>query len=99
MRLTADAPAAVPTVTSAPTDEPPLTDEADPAPPPAPDVFDVGLDPGRDDEPGLWMSWSLVDRARDRRTGSAASSTERTNAESSIKAWIAADYLRDAQED
>ena len=64
-----------------------------------PDVFDVGLDPGRGDDPDLWMSWSLVDRSRDRRIGSDTSTSARTNAESSIKAWIAADYLRDAQED
>jgi hypothetical protein len=66
---------------------------------PSPDVFDVGLDPGRGDDPGLWLSWSLVDRSRDRRIGSATSSTAPTNAESTIKAWIVADYLRDAQEE
>ena len=75
------------------------TDPVTPAGPPAPDVFDVGLDPGHGDDPGLWLSWSLVDRSRDRRIGSAESGTARTNAESSIKVWIAADYLRDAQED
>ena len=69
------------------------------APPPKPDVFDVGLDPGPGNDPDLWMSWSLVDRSRDRRIGSATSTSDRTNAESSIKVWIAADYLRDAQED
>jgi hypothetical protein len=69
------------------------------APPPKPDVFDTGLDPGHGNDPGLWMSWSLVDRARDRRIGAGTSTTDRTDAESSIKAWISADYLRDAQED
>jgi hypothetical protein len=68
-------------------------------PRPKPDVFDVGLDPGHGNDPGLWMSWSLVDRSRGRRIGSPTSTTERTNAESSMKAWIAADYLRDAEED
>jgi hypothetical protein len=67
--------------------------------PPSPDVFDVGISPGYGDDPDLWLSWSLVDRSGDRRIGSATSTTERTNAESSIKAWIAADYLREAQED
>ena len=66
---------------------------------PKPDVFDIGLDPGLGDDPDLWMSWSLVDRSRDRRIGAATNSTERTNAESTMKAWIAADYLRDAQDD
>jgi hypothetical protein len=70
-----------------------------PSPPPKPDLFDVGLDPGHGNDPGLWMSWSLVDRSRGRRIGSPTSATERTNAESSLKAWISADYLRDAQED
>ena len=51
----------------------------------------------RDGDDGLWLSWSLVDTARDRRVGSANSDTDRTNSESSIKAWIAADYLRVAQ--
>src|SRR5690349_15522887 len=46
---------------------------------------------------GLWLPGSLVDTARDRRVGSANSDTDRTNSESSIKAWIAADYLRVAQ--
>ena len=40
------------------------------------------------------MSWSLVDTARKRETGSANRSTERTNAESSMKAWIATDLVR-----
>jgi hypothetical protein len=58
------------------------------------DAFTTGGVTPRDAEEGLWLSWSLVDTARDRRVGSANSATERTNAESTIKAWIAADYLR-----
>jgi hypothetical protein len=58
------------------------------------DVFAGGVVTPRDADEGLWLSWSLVDTARDRRVGSANSGTERTNSESSIKAWIAADYLR-----
>lgn len=71
-----------------------------PAPPPAPqrdvlarDVFAGGFDPGRAGEPDLWMAWSLEDRTAARRAGSANAATERTNAESSMKAWIAADRL------
>jgi hypothetical protein len=64
---------------------------------PAADVFTSGVTTPRDGDDGLWMSWSLVDTARDRQVGSANSATERTNSESSIKAWIAADYLRVAQ--
>jgi hypothetical protein len=62
--------------------------------PARPDVFATGLDPGHDREQGLWLSWSLVDRTDGRRIGSTNSATERTNAESSMKAWIAADRLR-----
>src|SRR3954466_10883941 len=58
---------------------------------PAPDVFLSGMTTPRDRDEGLWMSWSLVDTARERRVGSANSDTDRTNSESSIKAWIAAD--------
>jgi hypothetical protein len=47
---------------------------------------------------GLWLSWSLVDTSREVRVGSANSAIDRTNAESSIKAWIAADYLRVARD-
>jgi hypothetical protein len=64
------------------------------APAPAPDLFTTGTATPRDHDDGLWLSWSLVDTARGTRTGSANSTSERTNAESSIKAWIAADYLR-----
>jgi hypothetical protein len=64
---------------------------------PAADVFTSGMTTPRDGDEALWMSWSLVDTARDRRVGSANSDTDRTNSESSIKAWIAADYLRVAQ--
>jgi hypothetical protein len=53
-----------------------------------------GVATPRDADEGLWLSWSLVDTVRDRRVGSANSGTEQTNSESSIKAWIAADYLR-----
>jgi hypothetical protein len=63
----------------------------------ATDVFTSGMPTPRDGDAGLWLSWSLVDTARDRRVGSANSDTDRTNSESSIKAWIAADYLRVAQ--
>ena len=58
------------------------------------DVFAGVVDPGLGDEPDLWLAWSLEDRAGGRRTGSANAATERTNAESSMKAWIAADRLR-----
>lgn len=64
---------------------------------PATDVFTSGMATPRDGEAGLWMSWSLVDIARNRQVGSANSDSDRTNSESSIKAWIAADYLRVAQ--
>ena len=60
------------------------------------DAFTTGVATPRDGDEGLWLSWSLVDTAHGRRVGSANSATERTNAESSIKAWIAADYLRAA---
>jgi hypothetical protein len=62
----------------------------------APDVFTAGVATPHEADEDLWLSWSLVDTARDRRVGSANSDTERTNSESSIKAWIAADYLRAA---
>jgi hypothetical protein len=58
------------------------------------DVFTAGVATPRDGDESLWLSWSLMDTARDRRVGSANSGVERTNSESSIKAWIAADYLR-----
>jgi len=63
----------------------------------ATDVFTSGMATPRDGDDGLWLSWSLVDTARDRQVGSPNSDTDRTNSESSIKAWIAADYLRVAQ--
>ena len=44
--------------------------------------------------PSLWLSWSLLDRADGRRAGSDNNAKDRTNAESSMKAWIAADRLR-----
>ena len=65
-----------------------------PAAPPRPDVFATGVDVGHDKEAGLWLSWSFVDLNDGRRIGSKNSGTERTNAESSIKAWISADRLR-----
>ena len=58
------------------------------------DAFAAGVVTPREADEDLWLSWSLVDTVRDRRVGSANSGTERTNSESSIKAWIAADYLR-----
>jgi hypothetical protein len=76
-----------------------LTGCAGVAGPDAPDVFADGLDPGVGARPDLWMAWSLVDRADGRRAGSANAAMERTNAESSIKAWITTAYLRDAEED
>jgi hypothetical protein len=60
------------------------------------DVFTSGIALPQGADEDLWLSWSLVDTARDRRVGSVNSGTELTNAESSIKAWIAADYLRAA---
>jgi hypothetical protein len=65
----------------------------------APDVFVDGLKPDVGTRPDLWLAWSLVDRADGRRVGSPNAATERTNAESSIKAWITTAYLRDAAED
>jgi len=76
-----------------------LTGCAGVAGPDAPDVFADGLDPGVGARPDQWMAWSLVDRADGRRAGSPNAAMERTNAESSIKAWITTAYLRDAQED
>jgi hypothetical protein len=63
-----------------------------------PDVFQSGISLAPFPDPDTWMAWSLLDRADGRRVGSANSATERTNAESAIKAWIAADYLRVAGE-
>ena len=72
-----------------------------PAPSPAaassaarPDVFATGMATPREGEDGLWLAWSVVHRGDERRIGSANAGTERTNAESSMKAWIAADDLR-----
>lgn len=67
--------------------------------PQPPDVFRTGVQVSRQGEPGLWLAWSLTERDTGRRVGSANAATERTNAESAIKAWIAADTLREAQED
>ena len=52
----------------------------------ATDVFTSGMATPRDGDDGLWLSWSLVDTARDRQVGSPNSDTDRTNSESSIKA-------------
>jgi len=82
------------TTTGAPTTAVPPTT----TPPPAPDVFDAGATTTHDHDDGLWLSWSLVDRADGRTVGSANSTTERTNAESSMKAWITTDFLRVAAE-
>jgi hypothetical protein len=67
-------------------------------PPPPPSVFDTGATTPRDHDEGLWLSWALVDTAHGRETGSANRSTEPTNAESSMKAWITTDFLRVAAE-
>ena len=76
-------------MTAAPPVAPPTT-----APPVVRSVFDTGVATPHDHDDGLWLSWSLADSAGDRRVGSANSSTERTNAESSMKAWITTDFLR-----
>lgn len=90
-RPTAASPAA--TVAADPPVVPAPTDTADP--PVEPSVFDTDVMTTRHDhDEGLWLSWSLTDTARDRRAGSANSSTERTNAESSMKAWITTDFMR-----
>jgi hypothetical protein len=93
--------ARAPRASATPTVPPSAAAVSAPAPSPVssatavqPDVFRTGLDTGREGESGLWLSWSLVDRSDGRPTGSANSMKERTNAESSMKAWIAADRLR-----
>lgn len=65
----------------------------------APDVFRDGVEVGREGEDGLWLSWTLTDTTDGRRTGSTNAATSRTNAESAIKAWIAADHLRVARDE
>ena len=65
---------------------------------PAGDVLTNNIATPRDHEEGLWLSWSLLDTSRGKRVGSANSAADRTNAESSIKAWIAADHLRVARD-
>lgn len=52
----------------------------------------------RDGEDGLVLSWALLDTTTGRWTGSANADTDRTEAESTIKAWLAADTLRAAAE-
>lgn len=61
----------------------------------------VALPPGtipvaREDEEDLRLSWALLDSDTGRWTGSADADTTRTEAESTIKAWLAADTLRAA---
>ncbi|MFP5070599.1 hypothetical protein ACLFMI_13130 [Pseudonocardia nantongensis] len=76
------------------------------AAPPGPDLLDRppgSLPVARADEDGLWLSWALLDTGTGtgpdaRWTGSANAATERTEAESTMKAWIAADTLRAAAE-
>ncbi|BBG01644.1 MULTISPECIES: hypothetical protein [Pseudonocardia] len=63
----------------------------------------VDLPPGtlpvaREDEDDLQLSWALLDTATGRWTGSADADSTRTEAESTIKAWLAADTLRAAAE-
>jgi hypothetical protein len=93
--------ARAPRASAAPTAPPSAAAVSAPAPSPVssatavqPDVFRTGLDTGYEGESGLWLSWSLADRSDGPRTGSANSTKERTNAESSMKAWIAAERLR-----
>lgn len=71
-----------------------------------PDLLDRppgGFPVPREGEDGLWLSWALLDTGSGtgpdaRWTGSANAADERTEAESTIKAWIAADTLRAADE-
>ena len=82
---------------------PPATQSASPpvaatTAPPRPTVFDTGTTVPHTGEEGLWLSWSLVDAAHHRETGSANRSSERTNSESSMKAWITTDLVRVAGE-
>ncbi|MDN5915258.1 MAG: hypothetical protein L0I76_09165 [Pseudonocardia sp.] len=78
----------------------PPTAAGPPAGPPvvAPDTFRDGVQVSRAGEDGLWLSWAVVDTVDGRRNGSANAATDRTNAESAIKAWIAADHLRVARD-
>ena len=75
-----------------------------PAAPAGPEPRDVFAHPpgtvpvGRADEDGLVLSWALLDTAAGRWTGSANADTARTEAESTMKAWLAADTLRAAAE-
>lgn len=45
-------------------------------------------------DPAVWTAWAFHDRRTDSWSGSANSATERTDAESTIKAWIGVDVLR-----
>ncbi|WP_224386700.1 hypothetical protein [Pseudonocardia sp. ICBG1293] len=50
----------------------------------------------REGEDGLTVNWALLDTGDGRWTGSADAATDRSEAESTIKAWLAADTLRAA---
>ena len=65
---------------------------------PPPTVFDTGMTVPHTGERDLWLSWSLVDDAGHRETGSANRGSEWTNSESSMKAWITTDLVRVAGE-
>lgn len=56
------------------------------------------LEVSRAGEDGLELSWALLDTTTGDWTGSANADTRRTEAESTIKAWLAADTLRAAAE-
>jgi hypothetical protein len=45
-------------------------------------------------DPAVWTAWAFHDRRTGSWSGSANSATERTDAESTIKAWIGVDVLR-----
>jgi hypothetical protein len=62
-------------------------------PPAAAAARPIGIVPAAAD-PLVWTAWAFHDRRTDSWTGSANSATERTDAESTIKAWIGADVLR-----
>lgn len=81
--------------TAAPQQAPQSSEQATPL---TRDVFAEGVAVELDDDPEVWTAWSLLDRDTDRRIGSTNRGSERTNAESTIKAWIALDYLRVADE-
>lgn len=96
--VAADRPPAPTPVSAAPAAPTAVSVAATAAAPPPPSVFETGLTVPHEGENGLWLSWSLVDTARQRETGSANRRTDRTNSESSMKAWIATDLVRVAGE-